>query len=603
MSLRRKRIVQAAAFVALSAIGMAAVIMSKHAADAPQPFDLRGKVAGLTSELSRTRPDGCPEFVFTDVAVAAGIQFVHGGGARSSLLPEDMGSGAAFADYDQDGDLDLFIANESGPYHPDQPYDPAAPGPALYQNQGTGKFTDVTAAAAIGWRGLGMGVAFGDCDGDGALDLYLSAVGPNVLWHNQRDGTFADVTARARVGDPGFGAGVTWLDYDLDGDLDLYVCNYVEFELDRGLAGTTTMQFGTATPYTLNPSAFAPGKNCLYRNDGDGTFTNVARELGVDNPTGRSLSAAACDFDNDGDPDLYVANDISANAFYRNDGGRAFTDITADSWATDYRGAMGLAVADFDWDGDFDIFVSHWVAQENSLFQNLWNDAAPGAQRGLHFMDQADMYGLGQISLMDVGWGTGFLDADNDGNLDLFVANGHTLQDEHDLKRLIPQQNRLFWNRGGQRDFFDVTETAGQALQAPNVGRGAVFADYDHDGDVDILLVRSYGHAALLRNDTRAPGRFLNVAVVGNGKNSCAIGARVSVLTGQVRRMQEVGSSPSYLSQNSYELSFGVGGAATVDELLVRWPDGVTRTFKDVATNAFVVVKPDGSIESRQVRS
>ena len=313
------------------------------------------------------------DVIFRDVTAAAGINFVHSFGKRSSLLPEDVGSGAAFADYNSDGHIDLYVVNNPGPL--DAEITEASPGNVLYRNNGDGTFTDVTEEAGVGDRGYGMGCVFGDYDNDGDLDLYVTNYEQNVLYRNNGDETFTDVTAEAGVGDARWGTGAAFGDYDNDGDLDLYVPNYIEHDLDKlAQDQKTSMQYGQSVPRILNPHSFEPQDNVLYRNNGDGTFTDVTAELGVESPGGRSLQAIFTDFDLDGDLELYVANDLSPNFLYRNNGDGTFTDISDASWAADFRGSMGLATGDYDGDGDLDLFMSHWIEQENALYSNMWKE-------------------------------------------------------------------------------------------------------------------------------------------------------------------------------------------------------------------------------------
>ena len=557
----------------------------------------------ITRSLTRSLPEGAARARFTDAAEEAGIRFAHFHGQRSSQLPEDMGSGVAWGDFDGDGDPDLFLVNESGPLT-DSP-ESAAASPAhaaLYRNDGHGTFTDVTEAAGLAVRGTGMGAAWGDYDGDGRLDLFVSRYGTNLLFHNEGDGTFKDVTAHAGVGAPeGFWTGASWADYDRDGDLDLYVCGYVRYRYDAALAGQTSQQYRAVVPYTLNPSTFPPERNLLFRNDG-GKFREVGRAARVDNPTGRSLSAAWADFDADGWPDLYVANDISDNAMFRNRGDGTFQDVSHAAWVADYRGAMGLAIGDWENDGDLDIFVTHWIAQENALYENQQGTLVATPSEPMHFVDGADLNGLGQIALDFVGWGTGFIDYDNDGRLDLFVVNGSTFQREDDPSRLVPMTNQLFWNAGKGKGFYEVGAASGGPFAVENVGRGAAFADYDADGDVDVAMVVNGGPARLLRNDGENAQGWLRVVLRGPATahgaarhatrhvtSSFATGALVKVTAGALTQVREIGSGPSYLSQSPPgEVMFGVGDARTIDLLEVIWPSGAKQTFRGLAPRSAV---------------
>lgn len=583
---RQRRIVVVWGFIGLILIGIGVFSVISLLGQRQAPVVVGQKVEGLTDELRRELPPGYPDVRFVDVSKEAGIHFVHSRGARTSVLPEDMGPGAAWGDYDGDGDLDLYVVNQPGPWEPN--FVPTSDGPAnaLYRNNGDGTFTEVGAQAGVNLHVFGMGAAWGDYDGDGDIDLYVSNVGPNVLFRNDGNGTFTDVTEQAGVNNEGFGTTVGWADYDRDGDLDLYVANYVDFVFEPKDLESASEQFGFTLPFTINPSSYKPAKNCLYRNNGDGTFTNVAAELGVENSTGRSLSVTWADLDNDGWHDLYIANDISSSALYRNVEGQSFQDIGAIAWIAEYRGSMGLAVHDFDDDGDLDVFISHWVGQENSLYRNL---LVEGGKQELHFTDIADMLGLGAIALPYVGWGTEFFDLDNDGRLDLLVVNGSTLQEPHDPTKMIPQRNFLFWNNG-QEGFFDIGEIAGPFFTDPDVARGAAFADYDEDGDIDVFITRNYGPAVLLRNDTRTKNHWLTVRLHGPRGNPTGIGARVRLFLGDSKiYLREVGTSPSYLSQNSMDAHFGLGEATVVDKLVVTWSDGSSQQWEHVSADALII--------------
>jgi tetratricopeptide (TPR) repeat protein len=571
----------------------------------PEPYTPGTEAAGsdeITRRLERDLPPDLPAVRFADAAGEAGLRFRHFRGRRSIQLPEDMGSGAAWGDYDGDGDADLFLVNEEGPLAPDRGDAAAAPArSALFRNDGDGTFTDVTEAAGVGAGGLGMGAAWGDHDGDGDLDLVVTRFGTNLLYRNEGDETFTEVSARAGLSGPeGFWTGASWADFDRDGDLDLYVCGYVRYRFEEAAARTSTRQYDAVVPFTLNPSSYPPERNLLYRNDG-GAFREVARQAGVDNPAGRSLSAAWGDLDADGWPDLYVANDVSDNALYRNLGNGRFEDLSHAAWVADYRGAMGLGIGDHDNDGDLDLFITHWIAQENALYQNLRQ--GPGGGAGpLRFLDVADQVGLGQIALDFIGWGTGFFDYDNDGRLDLFVANGSTFQSEDDPSRLIPMRNLLFWNGGSERGFFEVGRASGAPFALENVARGAAFADYDGDGDEDVAVVVNGGEARLLRNDGGSARGWLRVVLRGpapprraapgrRATTTHATGARVTLIAGGSTQVREVGAGPSYLSQSPPgEVRFGLGAAARADRLEILWPDGEAQTLTDLPARATVAL-------------
>jgi hypothetical protein len=559
-------------------------------------------IAGLFQPAFAQQPDKNLVF-FKDVTEAVGVNFVHSRGARSSLLPEDMGSGAGFADYDNDGDLDLYIVNNPGPLN--AIVTQKSPGNVLYRNNGDGTFTDVTKAAGVGDRGYGMGCVFGDYDNDGDLDLYVTNYGPNVLYRNNGDGTFTDVTKAAGVGDARWGTGAVFGDYDNDGDLDLYVPNYVEYDLRKLEAPQKlSMQYGRAAPSALNPYLFDGQDNVLYRNNGNGTFTDVTKELGVASSGGRSLQAIFTDFDLDGDLDLYVANDLSPNSLYRNNGDGTFTDVSDESWAADVRGSMGLAVGDYDGDDDLDLFISHWIDQENALYRNLWleerqmrNSAASADKRqALHLVDESYSAALAEESLEYVGWGTDLFDYDNDGDLDIFVANGHTFQRLDQPEQLIAQQNQLF-RYDGNGMFTEVSASAGIAGLPPRVGRGVAFGDYDSDGDVDIFIVNNHDRAVLLRNEGGNQNNWLHVDLIGVTGNRNAVGARIRLKAGGRAQIREIHAGSSYLSFNSLTAEFGLGKQTKVEQLEVIWPGGRVERVANIPVNQRIVITEGKGIQ------
>lgn len=533
---------------------------------------------------------------FVDATNEAGIRFQHSSGTRSSLLPEDMGSGAGFADVDNDGDIDLYIVNIPGPFTPNATRNTGNTN-ALYRNNGDGTFTDITSTAGVGHQGYGMGCVFADYDGDADLDLYLTNYGENVLYRNNGDATFTDVTEVTGVGCELWSTGAAFADVDGDTDLDLYVCNYVTYDLEKlEQMKEESLQSGKPVPSALNPHVFEPQDNVFYRNNGDGTFTDATNEVGIAAAGGRSMQAIFSDFDNDNDLDLYVANDTSDNYVYRNDGSGRFTDVSAASWAADFRGSMGLTAGDYDADGDMDLFMSHWVDEENALYRNLLKEAAGSQQSAvgkepfvaesqhIRFVDESYTALLAEESIKQIGWGTSLFDYDNDGDLDIFVTNGSTFQELSRPEVLIPQADMLFQNNGDET-FTDVSQGVGIAALPIRVGRGATFGDYDNDGDVDIFVVNNHAPPTLLRNEGGNRNNWLQIKLVGSGTNRDAIGAKIQVKTADHTQIREIYAGDSYMSFNSLIAEFGVGNATQIETLQVTWQNGETQKLHNVPAN------------------
>ncbi len=591
LSRRRRQLLLTFALLLAALAAGGTIFVERFRSREASTYQPGAESADITSALTRGLPGDAPTPHFIDVTTEAGLDsFRVFQGERTSQLPEDMGSGVAWGDIDNDGDDDLFLVSAGGRLGaaPDQ----LAPS-QLFENLGDGRFRLMADFPDI--RILGMGAAWGDVDGDGWIDLVVTGYDAILLVKNTRGRLALDSRFAAPTG---FWTGAVFGDYDRDGDLDLYVCGYVQYRERSADAQSSSRQYGTAVPYTLNPASFPPERNLLFRNNGRGGFREMARALGVDNIDGRSLSAAWHDFDGDGWLDLYVANDISDNAMYRNERGR-FVDVSHAARVADYRGAMGLAIGDWNRDGDDDLFVSHWVAQENALFDSLLTDLgeqpasgpnAEGAARSraspVRFADAADFLGLGQISLSKIGWGAEFADFDADGWLDLVVANGSTFETDTEPRQLKPQAPFLFWNRRGEY-FHDLAPLA-PVLARPSVARGLAVADYDNDGDLDLLMVTrdagvqllsngmQRGHWLKLRLRSRVPGR---PGVYGSG-----LGAQVTAYLGPTELRRAV-SPASYLSQSSPVLHFGLGDKTTIDRLTIRWPGGATTTVGALTTD------------------
>lgn len=553
---------------------------------------------GITAEHSKPVPKDYPEINFTDITKLAGINFKHFYGERSTQLPEDMGSGAAWIDYDQDGFDDLFIVNEAGPLTmTSAQLNQSTAGCKLYHNNGNGTFTDVTKSSGINFHGMGMGVAVGDVDNDGYPDIFVTDFGKNKFYHNNGNGTFTDESEKSGLGKMnGFWTGASWADYDKDGYLDLYVCGYVKYS--QSDKNPQTRRDNNDEPPDINPLSFPPQRNLLYHNNKNGTFTEVAMKAGVADEGGKSLSASWCDFNNDGWPDLYVANDVTDNAMYLNMGDGTFNDVSHLAHVADYRGAMGLAVGDWDNNGTMDLFVTHWLAEQNGFYINEMNSMGR-MNSGLRFRDEADKFGLGETSLDYVGWGTSFFDYDNDTRLDLLVVNGSTNQQEDNPKNLIPMTNLLFWNQGPAKGFADVTSVSGEALSYNNVGRGAAFGDFDNDGDVDVFIVNNCGKGVLLRNDGGNKNNWLEVKLTGTKCNRSAIGVRLKLVSGNVSQIREVNDQSSYLSQNSFVQHFGLAKDKEVQTLDIDWPDGSHQQFSNIPVNQKIqIIEGEDSIKN-----
>jgi hypothetical protein len=530
---------------------------------------------------------------FTDVTEKAGIHFEHFHGVRSTQLPEDMGSGAAWGDYDNDGYPDLYVVDVAGPLTdtPEQlAHSPG--GNRLYHNNRDGTFTDVTQKAGVGFKGSGMAAAWADYDNDGYFDLVVTSYYRIIIYHNNGDGTFTDATAQAGLDKfRGFWAGAAWGDYDRDGNVDLFVCGYVKYNFRPEDLHKQSFQYTSLVPYTLNPAAYSPERKLLFHNNGDGTFGEVAKQAGVDDPIGRSLSAAWYDFDGDGWPDLYVANDLWGSKLYLNLHNGTFKDITKEAGVSDFRGEMGIAIGDWAHHGSPDIFVTHWIYQENALFENMRYIGNTAKKDGaLFFGDVADMVGLGQISKSYIGWGTSFFDYDNDGKLDLLVVNGSTFQDDKDPHHLVPMKNFLFWQKNPSDGFYEVGAMSGDSFQQAHVGRGAAFADYDNDGDMDVFIVNQEGRPHLLRNDGGNKKNWIEIAVKCTKSNRTGFGAKVELEAGGVTQAQEIGGQTSYLSQNFQRAHFGLNHEKEALRLKVTFPSGIVRILEHVPANRIVTV-------------
>jgi enediyne biosynthesis protein E4 len=524
---------------------------------------------------------------FTDVTASAGIRFRHKTGAfGEKYLPETMGSGVAFFDFDGDGDQDLLFVNAMDwPGHRSG----GATTAALYRNRGDGTFDDVTRGSGLDREIYGMGVAIGDYDNDGDPDVYLTALGPNVLLRNDGEGKFTDVTRAAGVGDDGFGTSATWIDFDRDGDLDLFLLNYVQWSIKTDIYCTLDGQ----TKSYCTPESYQGASPVLYRNDGGGKFADISEEAGLHNPRGKGLGVAVLDFDNDGWLDLAVANDTQPNNLYRNDGSGGkggFTDVGtmagiafAENGAA--RGAMGIDAADYDGSGVPSLVIGNFSNEMVSLYHN--------EGKGF-FIDVAPISEVGRASLLTLAFGAFFFDFDLDGRQDIFLTNGHVENDIAAVQQRVSfaQPPHLFRNLGDGR-FTDVAGQMGAAFAAPVVGRGAAYGDIDGDGDLDLAISTSNGPARLFRNEGGSDNAWIAFKLNGSVSNREGIGARIVVSAEGKTQSLVVKSATGYCSQNQLPVTFGLAEASRVDRVEITWPSGKTQSLTGPAIRrVHTVVEP-----------
>lgn len=529
------------------------------------------------------------DVTFTDVTAQSGIRFKHNNGAfGKKYLPETNGSGCAFLDYDNDGWQDVLLINSTGFADAPKRVNSVM---ALYHNNQNGAFTDVTAAAGLAKPIYGQGVAVGDYDNDGFVDIFVTALGQSRLFRNGGNGKFADVTAKAGLISPGyFSSSAAFFDYDKDGKLDIFLCNYVEWSPETDIF----CSLDNVNKSYCTPEKYQGQSSRLYRNAG-GKFVDVTEKAALLDPTGKSLGVAIVDYDRDGWPDIFVANDTQPNKLYKNNGGKGtFTDVALTSGVAlseegKARGGMGTDFADIDGSGNPSVIVGNFSNEMLAIFRNQGKEL---------FIDEAPSSNVGQATMLSLTFGLFFFDYDLDGRPDIFMANGHVADDINKVQPKITyaMKPQLFRNEGRGR-FTETTARAGKSFQKAVVGRGAAYGDYDNDGDLDILLTTNGGPAYLLRNDNGNQARFVRFKTIGDKSNRDGIGAKITItLADGSKQWQIAHSGSSYCSQSELPLTFGLGRNDGVARAEIEWPSGKVDKLTDLPANQLYVVKEGAGV-------
>jgi enediyne biosynthesis protein E4 len=532
---------------------------------------------------------------FLNVARESGLnaRTIYGGEHKNKYLLETTGCGVAFYDFDNDGWLDIFLVNgwrlEGFPAGQE-------PISHLFKNNRDGTFTDITSKAGLVHSGWGQGVCVGDYDNDGYEDLYVTYYGKNVLYHNNGNGTFTDVSEKAGVAGDGkrWNTGCAFVDYDRDGRLDLFVANYIDLDLKTAPVPESGPCLYKGVMVACGPPGLNGGKNILYHNNGDGTFTDVSEKCGILKANGTyGLGVVTADLDNDGWPDIYVANDSTASALYQNKQNGTFTDIALEAGCAlsadgKPQAGMGISAGDYDLDGNLDLVKTNFAGDTPSLYHNLG---------GANFEDATFQGGLGKHTQY-LGWGCGFFDFDNDGWPDILICNGHVYPEVEQLKTEVgyPQRKLLYRNlRNGK--FEDISESVGSGISVPSASRGCAFGDFDNDGDVDFVVNCVNEAPQLIRCDSSLKNNWIKVRTIGTKSNRSGIGVRLRCVTqmpGEAKphsQIDEVRSGGGYFSQNDLRVHFGLEKAEKVDLLEIRWPSGLVETLKDIQPNQLIYVK------------
>lgn len=523
-----------------------------------------------------------PQYPFEEVpSSASGIVWQHmAGHSAQKYLPETTGSGCAFLDYDNDGWMDIYLVNSGKCDF----YDPSPPlRNALYRNNRDGTFTDVTDQAGVRGGGYGQGVAVGDYDGDGFPDLYVTQYGKSILYHNNGDGTFTDVTDKAGVAAPGWGASAVWFDYDNDGRLDLFVCRFVDFDKSKNLPCAA----GDSAGYCI-PRLYKAMPSWLFHNNGDGTFSDVSKVTGIGNFFGKAWGVVATDINNDGLMDLFVANDTVQNFLFANRGGGKFEEIGAQagiaySEAGRPRSGMGVDSADFDQDGWMDLFVANIDHEMYSLYRNNHDET---------FDDEAWSSGVAKATRLMSGWGLKLFDYDNDGDLDLFLANGNPDDLIQMFHRDVSYREPLLLFHGSGKRFENVSAQSGPIFSQAFSARGLALGDFNNDGAVDVLISCNDGPPVLLRNNVGSKNHWLGLSLVGKKCNRDAVGARITWQAGNLKRSTMKIAGGSYLSSHDPRIVLGVGQKRKLDWIEVRWPKPSTlvERFTDLPIDRYISI-------------
>jgi len=546
-----------------------------------------------------TAPENSFPVSLTNIAKQAGLDFktVYGDEKKNRYLLETTGVGVAFIDYDNDGWQDIFFVN--GTRLDALPKGVAPPTNRLYRNKGDGTFADVTAKAGLTRTNWGQAVSVGDFDNNGFDDLFVSAFGKNALYKNNGNGTFTETAEKAGVANnkSKWGSGATFLDYDHDGNLDLFVASYIDLDLKTAPLPENGPCLYKGLTVACGPPGLQGGVNMLFRNNGNGIFTDVSEKSGIRKTDGTyGLGVVVADFDNDGFSDIYVANDSAPATLYRNNKNGTFTDIALEAgcaYSVDGKpqAGMGVSAGDYDRDGWFDIIKTNFAGDTSTLYHNVGKAT---------FDDVTFPAGLG-LNTRWLGWGTGFADFDNDGWLDIFQVNGHVYPEVEKLttEAGYAQRKVLYRNlRNGK--FADVSVQVGGAVMENTPGRGAAFGDYDNDGDIDVVINAVNAAPELIRNDSKSGNNWLKIKLVGAKSNRGGIGARVKITTGDGTQMDEVRSSNSYYSNNDSRLNFGIGTSKSVKTIEIRWSSGQVDTLREVAANQFIIIKEGVGLLSKK---